>query len=98
MIGPYLVMVALLLSLAFLAAVDAALASMGWLAWFNGLNWLRVHFITIGVLLEVAFAVLPFLAARRSQETVAVRWDIWLALNTPAAVNWHPSNQSDATN
>lgn len=81
MITPYLVMVALLLSLAFLAAVDAALTSMGWLAWFNGLNWLRVHFITIGVLLEVAFGVLPFLAARRSQKTLPVRWDIWLALN-----------------
>lgn len=81
MIAPYLVMVALLLSLAFLAAVDAALTSMGWLAWFNGLNWLRVHFITIGVLLEAAFGVLPLLAARRSQKTLPARWDIWLALN-----------------
>lgn len=81
MIAPYLLMVALFLSLAFLGALDTAFTSIGWLSWFNGLRWLRVHFITIGVLLEVTFGVLPFLARRRGDEVPPMRWDIWLALN-----------------
>ena len=81
MITPYLLMVALFLSLAFLGALDAAFTSTGWLAWYNGLPWLRAHFITIGVLLEVTFGILPFLVPRRDGETRSMRWDIWLALN-----------------
>ena len=81
MITPYLLMVALFLSLAFLGALDAAFTSTGWLAWYNGLPWLRAHLITIGVLLEVTFGILPFLIPSRDGEARSMRWDIWLALN-----------------
>lgn len=81
MIAPYLLMVAFFLFLAFLGALDAALTSVGWLTWFNGLPWLRAHFITIGVLLEVTLGVLPFLIRRRDGRATPIHWDIWLALN-----------------
>lgn len=81
MIAPYLLMVALFLALAFLSALNAAFTSAGWAPWFNGLPWLRAHFITIGVLLEVAFGVLPFLVPRHNGKRPSMRWDIWLALN-----------------
>lgn len=64
MIAPYLLMVVFFLSMAFLGALDAAFTSAGWLTWFNGLPWLRVRFITIGVLLEMTFAILPILRDR----------------------------------
>lgn len=81
MIAPYLLMVVFFLSMAFLGALGAAFTSAGWLSWFNGLPWLRAHFITIGVLLEAAFGVLPFLVPRRDGQDPPMRWDIWLALN-----------------
>ncbi len=79
---PYLLMVVFFFSLAMLGALDAALASLGWVQWFNGLRWLRVHFINIGVLAEMIFGVLPVLAARRAgYDRPSTRWDIWLLLN-----------------
>lgn len=78
---PYLATVLLFLSLAMLGAVDAALTSAGWIEWFNGLRWLRVHFINIGVLAEMIFGVLPLLAAEKSgHKQPAIRWDIWSLL------------------
>lgn len=79
---PYLVMVILYLVVAVLAALDAALTSFQILPWFNGLRWLRIHFITLGALTEVAFGLMPILAAARAgRERPAIRWDIWLLLN-----------------
>jgi hypothetical protein len=80
-VNPYLLMVVLYLSLAVLAALDASLASFGLLPWFNGLRWLRVHFITLGTLVQVAFGLLPVVAARAGQPRPAMRWDIWATLN-----------------
>lgn len=75
---PYLITVLLFLFLALLGALDASLASLGWVQWFNGLRWLRVHFINIGVLAEMAFGVLPLLVAERAgRPHPAPRWDIW---------------------
>ncbi|HSM56489.1 MAG TPA: hypothetical protein VK879_10080 [Candidatus Sulfomarinibacteraceae bacterium] len=81
MFTPYLLMVLFFLSMGFLGALGAGLTSAGWMAWFNGLPWLRVHFITVGVLLELAFGALPFLARAHDGEAPRMRWDIWLALN-----------------
>jgi cytochrome c oxidase cbb3-type subunit I len=86
MVAPYLLMVVFFLSLAFLALLESALTSVGWLPWFNGLPWLRAHFITIGVLLEVTFGLLPWLATRQGEERPPMRWDIWLALNAGLVV------------
>ena len=82
MANPYFLMAGLYIVLAGLAAADAALASFNLLPWFGGLPWLRVHLITLGVLLQVAFGLLPLLAARRANHPqLRVRWDVWLALN-----------------
>jgi cytochrome c oxidase cbb3-type subunit I len=82
MLHPYLLMAMLYVTLAGLAALDAALASYGLLPWFAGLRWLRVHFITLGMLTQVIFGLLPSLvAARAGQPRPKMRWDIWAALN-----------------
>ncbi len=82
MFNPYFLMTLLYAFLAVLAAVDASAASLNLLPWFNGLRWLRVHFITLGVLTEVIFGLLAALVAARSgQPRPKTRWDIWLTLN-----------------
>ncbi len=82
MLNPFFLLTILFASLAALAALDASLASYGLVTWFNGLRWLRVHFITLGMLTEVIFGLLPILIATRAKlPQPKVRWDIWLALN-----------------
>ncbi len=82
MFNPYFLMTLLYAFLAVLAAVDASAASLNLLPWFNGLRWLRVHFITLGVLTEVIFGLLAALVAARSGwPKPKTRWDIWLTLN-----------------
>lgn len=82
MLNPYVVMSLVYASLAVLAALDSALTSFGLFPWFNGLRWLRVHLITLGVVTEVTFGLLPMLVAARSGvRKPRTRWGIWLALN-----------------
>lgn len=82
MLYPYLLMALLYLTLAGLAALDAALASYGLLPWFAGLRWLRIHFITLGALTQVIFGLVPGLvAARDGRPRPKTRWDTWAALN-----------------
>jgi cytochrome c oxidase cbb3-type subunit I len=82
MVNPYFLMAGLYAVLAALSAVDASLASLSLLPWFSGLRWLRVHLITLGLVTQAAFGLLPLLAAARADRPrPAVRWDIWLALN-----------------
>ena len=79
---PYFLMALLFASLAVLAALDSALTGFGVLPWFNGLRWLRVHLITLGMVTEIVFGLLPTLAAARTlQPKPKIRWDIWLTLN-----------------
>ena len=80
--GLYFLMALLFVALAVLQAFDASLVSLGILPWFNGMRWLRVHFITLGALTETLFGVLPWLVAQRQNlPRPKFRWDIWLALN-----------------
>lgn len=82
MFNPYFLMTLLYAFLAVLAAVDASAAGLNLLPWFNGLRWLRVHFITLGVFAQVVFGLVAALAAARSgRPKPKTRWDIWLALN-----------------
>jgi hypothetical protein len=49
---------------------------------FPALRWVRVHFITLGILSQAIFGLLPLLVASLSQKPrPAMRWDIWLTLN-----------------
>jgi cytochrome c oxidase cbb3-type subunit 1 len=82
MLIPYFLMLLLYLFVAVLAALDASLISFELLPWFNGVRWLRIHFITLGMLTQVIFGALPVLVAtRRKLPWPSTRWDIWLTLN-----------------
>ena len=79
---PYFVMAILYLGMAFLMALDMSLVGLQILPWFNGMVWLRVHFITLGTLTQVIFAVMPALVAIHYRlPRPKFRWEIWLLLN-----------------
>jgi cytochrome c oxidase cbb3-type subunit I len=87
LLNPFLLMAAFYLVVAIVAVLDATLTSLNLIPWFIGLPWLRVHFITLGVLTQAAFGVLPaFVAGRRGAAAPATRWDIWLVLNAGLVV------------
>ena len=66
-----------------LTAVDAFSASLNLLPWFNGLRWLRIHLITLGVLTNAVFGLAPVLAAAFSKlPKPKTRLDIWVLLNS----------------
>ena len=79
---PYLLTTLLYTFVAMFVAADASLISMNVFAAFPALRWVRVHFITLGILSQLVFGVLPILVASLSKkEKPAMRWDIWLTLN-----------------
>ncbi len=79
---PYLLTTLLYTFVALLAAADASLVSMSVFNAFPALRWVRVHFITLGILSQVVFGLLPLLTASLSQKArPSMRWDIWLTLN-----------------
>jgi cytochrome c oxidase cbb3-type subunit I len=78
----YLITTLLYVLVALLASADAALVSMGLASPFVALRWVRVHFITLGIISQVIFGLLPVLVAFISKKArPAMRWDIWLMLN-----------------
>ncbi|HSH02608.1 MAG TPA: hypothetical protein VLL52_08840 [Anaerolineae bacterium] len=80
--NPYLLTTLLFITLAFLGAVDTAITSFELSPWFNALRWLRVHLITLGIMTEMLFGMLPLIIAHRYQQPrPAPRFDIWLVLN-----------------
>ena len=79
---PYLLTILIYILLALLAAVDAALVSLNLAGPFVALRWMRVHFITLGIISQMIFGLLPGLAAVLAKRPrSAMRWDTWLALN-----------------
>lgn len=79
---PYLITTLLYTFVAILAAADASFVSLNLLAAFPALRWVRVHFITLGILSQVIFGLLPGLVASLAKkQKPAFRWDIWLTLN-----------------
>lgn len=80
---PYLLTTLLYAFIALLVAADAWLISFNLIDTFIALRWVRVHFITLGILSQVIFGLLPVLVASLSKkERPAMRWDIWLTLNS----------------
>ena len=55
----YYLMALLYFSLGVVAMAGSALARFDLLPAVNGLRWLQVHFITLGVLTQVLFGALP---------------------------------------
>lgn len=81
--NPYMLTGLLFLFVGFLVALDASLTHVELLPWFNGLRWLRVHIVTLGVVTESLFGVLPLLVAMRAgRRKPAPRLDIWLLLSS----------------
>ncbi len=79
---PYLLTTLLYVFVALLVAADAALVSLGLASPFTALRWVRVHFITLGMILQVVFGLLPLLVASLSHKPrPSMRWNIWLSLN-----------------
>jgi cytochrome c oxidase cbb3-type subunit I len=82
MFNPYFLMTFLYVALAVLGALDASLTHFQIMPVLAGLRWMRVHFITLGALTELAFGILPIIAALRLKLPIPkIRWDIWLTLN-----------------
>lgn len=79
---PYLLTTLLYTFVALLAASDASFVSLSLFTAFPALRWVRVHFITLGIISQVVFGLLPLLVASLSKkDKPATRWDIWLTLN-----------------
>jgi hypothetical protein len=79
---PYLLTTLVFTFVALLAAADASLVSLNLVNVFPALRWVRVHFITLGIISQVIFGLLPVLVASLSKKPrPAMRWDIWLTLN-----------------
>lgn len=80
--APYFLMTGLYLLLAALVTLDSGLASLGWMPAFAGLSWLRVHFITLGVLTQLVIGLLPMLTARGlNLPRPKMNWFSWLIYN-----------------
>jgi len=80
---PYLLTTLLYTFIAIFAAADSSLVSFNLISAFTASRWIRVHFITLGILTQIIFGLLPVLVASLSKkERPAMRWDIWLTLNT----------------
>ena len=79
---PYLLTTLLYTFVALFIAADASLVSVNLVAVFPALRWVRVHFITLGILSQAVFGLLPLLVASLARKPrPPMRWDIWLALN-----------------
>lgn len=79
---PYLLTTVLYAFVALFAAADASLVSVNLISAFPALRWVRVHFITLGILSQAIFGLLPLLTASLAKKPrPAMRWDIWLTLN-----------------
>ena len=79
---PYMIMTFFYFLIAIVFALEASFISWQIFPWFNGMVWLRVHFITLGVLSQVIFGVMPLLSAKfYGVPQPKMRWDIWAALN-----------------
>lgn len=85
MFNPYFLSALVYAAVALLVAVDASLNAFGLMPFFSGLRWLRVHFITLGVMAEALFGFLASWAASRAPRR-RMRWDIWLIFNVGLVV------------
>jgi cytochrome c oxidase cbb3-type subunit I len=78
----YYLMALLYFSLGVVAMLGSSLTRFNLLPATNGLRWLLVHFITLGVLTQVLFGALPALvAARAGKPQPRMQWGVWLILN-----------------
>jgi len=83
MTNPYFYTILLYAFMTVLGALDSSLTGYQIIPFANGLVWMRLHFITLGVMTQAFFLVAPIATARHAnQPRPPVRWDIWALLNT----------------
>ncbi len=81
--APYFIVSGLFLGLTAIVTLDSSLAYLGWMPAFGNIKWMRVHFVTLGVLTESVIGLLPVLTARGLKlPKPKVNWSVWLAYNT----------------
>jgi hypothetical protein len=79
--NPFYLTSLVFLVLAALGALDAGLIHLEILPPMAGIRWLRVHLITLGVITQAIFGLLPGLvASRRGLVKPSARTDTWLIL------------------
>ena len=84
---PYLIMTFLYFVVAIVASLAASFSIWNILPWIHGTVWLRVHFITLGILTQLVFGAIPILTAKaHNLPRPKTRWDIWLLLNAGIAL------------
>ena len=70
----------LYLFVATLAAVQAALIAFGIISsGASSITWVRIHFITLGIMVQTIFGYVP---KYLSKTEISTRWDIFLSLNS----------------
>jgi len=81
--APYLIMTGLYLLLTGVVTLDSSLASIGLMPALAGLKWMRVHFVTLGVLTQMVFGLLPWFTARGLKlPNAKMNWATWLFYNS----------------
>ncbi len=82
MSNPYFIMTVAYLLVGLAAALEMALVGFGVVPGFSGVNWFRVHFITLGVVTEAVFGLAPRVqAARLGLAPPKARLATWMTLN-----------------
>lgn len=85
--NPFFLTAFMYLGLAMLVAAAAALNHLGLMLWLSGLQWFRIHFITLGIVTEFAFGLLPILVANKHNRSVPQpRLLNWLVLTAGISV------------
>ena len=81
-LNPFFYMTFLYFFLGILMVLQTSLLDFGILDNFTAvaISWVRIHFITLGILTQLLFGYLPgYLSSKKDLTT---RWDIWLLINT----------------
>ena len=78
-INPFSAMASIYLFTAIFTSLGSFLSILN-LYTINGISWMRIHFITLGVTLQFLMGFLPKQVAK--DQEVGTRWDIFVILNT----------------
>ncbi len=78
--NPFLLMTFLYVFVAALAAIQAALIAFEIISsGASSITWVRIHFITLGIMVQAIFGYVP---QYLSKIEISTRWDIFLSLNS----------------
>ena len=78
-INPFFFMTFLYMFIGVLVAFQTSLIDFQVIQTSSSLSWVRIHFITLGILTQVIFGYVPVLV--NSKKVNSPRWDIWVLIN-----------------